>query len=96
MGDDGSVVVVGGTGGDWDIPNEGSWDMAAFKLDASGTLVWKWQVTIFVYSPWSGQEAHKKRSVENRQGLTQRHAGYYLIHSRREKNYEHLPRESHR
>lgn len=45
MGEDASVVVVGGTGGDWDTPNIGDWDMAAFKLDANGTLLWKWQVT---------------------------------------------------
>lgn len=45
MGEDASVVVVGGTGGAWDIPNIGGWDMAAFKLDANGTLLWKWQVT---------------------------------------------------
>ena len=45
MGDDASVVVVGGTGGDWNAPNMGGWDFAAFKLDANGTLLWKWQVT---------------------------------------------------
>lgn len=45
MADDGSVVVVGATLGDWSIPNVGGWDMAAFKLDADGALIWKWQVT---------------------------------------------------
>ncbi|CAN0042780.1 unnamed protein product, partial [Laminaria digitata] len=43
MVDDGSVVVVGRTEGDWDIPNIGSFDMVAFKLDADATLLWTWQ-----------------------------------------------------
>lgn len=49
MGDDGSVVVAGQTDGDWDIPNLGHGDMAAFKLDVDGTLLWRWQV---LYSLW--------------------------------------------
>lgn len=46
MRDDGSVVVAGSTWGDWDIPNVGGWDFTAFKLDANGMLLWKWQVSI--------------------------------------------------
>lgn len=48
MGDDGSVVVVGATLGVWNIANVGGWDLAAFKLDADGSLMWKWQVAIIV------------------------------------------------
>ena len=44
MGDDGSVVVVGYTYGDWSITNLGSSDCAAMKLYANGTLGWTWQV----------------------------------------------------
>lgn len=46
MLDDGSVVVAGGSAGEWDIPNAGDWDFAAFKLDADMKLLWKWQVAI--------------------------------------------------
>lgn len=45
VGDDGSVVVAGGTWGNVCVVNQGGPDMAAFKLDADGTLLWKWQVT---------------------------------------------------
>lgn len=47
MDDDGSMVIAGSSLGEWDIPSIGDWDMAAFKLDADGTLLWKWQVTRF-------------------------------------------------
>lgn len=48
MGEDGSVVVAGGTAEYWDttdIPTVRSYDMAAFKLHSNGTLMWKWQVS---------------------------------------------------
>ncbi|CAM9350235.1 unnamed protein product [Scytosiphon promiscuus] len=41
--EDGSVVVVGSTQGDWDGTSSGEEDFAAFKLDSNGTLIWKWQ-----------------------------------------------------
>lgn len=46
MGEDGSVVVAGLTHGNWGAANLGSGDFAAFKLDANGTLLWKWQVNL--------------------------------------------------
>lgn len=45
--DDGSVVVVGRTYGDWEGTSAGEWDFAAFKLDSEGDLVWKWQVSLY-------------------------------------------------
>ncbi|CAM9529226.1 unnamed protein product [Hapterophycus canaliculatus] len=42
MAEDGSVVVVGATRGDWNGAN-GSFDFAAFRLDADGTEVWRYQ-----------------------------------------------------
>lgn len=44
MADDGSVVLAGSTTGDWVGVNNGDHDLAALKLDANGTLLWKWQV----------------------------------------------------
>lgn len=44
MGEDNSVVMAGYTYGDWNATNAGSRDFAACKLDADGTLLWKWQV----------------------------------------------------
>lgn len=45
MADDGSVVVVGYTGGDWGDVNAGGSDFVAVKLDAAGEEVWVWQVS---------------------------------------------------
>lgn len=44
MADDGSVVVVGFTKGDWVGSNAGQFDFAAFRLDVDGTEVWRYQV----------------------------------------------------
>ena len=44
MGDDGSVVLVGETYGDWGTTNAGYYDCVAMKLYANGTLGWTWQV----------------------------------------------------
>ena len=44
MSDDGSVVLVGYTDGNWSTTNAGSSDCVAIKLDADGTLAWTWQV----------------------------------------------------
>lgn len=43
-GSDGSIVVVGYTEGDMGGTNAGEADFAVMKLDASGTLLWIWQV----------------------------------------------------
>ncbi|CAM9731332.1 unnamed protein product [Ectocarpus fasciculatus] len=40
---DGSVVLAGYTEGYWNQPNEGETDFAVTKLDANGTLAWRWQ-----------------------------------------------------
>lgn len=48
MAADGSVVVVGRTYGDWDGINAGDADFAAFRLDASGEGIWRFQVNIFL------------------------------------------------
>ncbi|CAN0335703.1 unnamed protein product, partial [Ectocarpus sp. 8 AP-2014] len=40
---DGSVFLAGYTEGDWNQPNEGETDFAVTKLDANGTLAWRWQ-----------------------------------------------------
>lgn len=46
-GNYGSVVVAGVTVDvKRGIPPVGTADMAAFKLSANGTLLWKWQVTV--------------------------------------------------
>lgn len=47
MAEDGSVVIAGETGGNWDGTNAGdAWqvDFAAFRLDTDGTEVWRYQV----------------------------------------------------
>lgn len=44
MSEDGSVVMVGYTLGDWDGTSAGGADFAAAKLDAEGKEVWRWQV----------------------------------------------------
>ena len=41
---DGSVVLAGETRGSWNATSAGDLDWAAMKLDAEGTVVWKWQV----------------------------------------------------
>lgn len=43
--EDGSVIIAGGSRGDWGGPNAGSGDFAAVKLDENGDEVWRWQVT---------------------------------------------------
>ncbi|CAM9534982.1 unnamed protein product [Ectocarpus sp. 12 AP-2014] len=40
---DGSVFLAGNTEGDWNQPNEGETDFAVTKLEANGTLAWRWQ-----------------------------------------------------
>ena len=44
MSVDGSVVLAGATDGSWNTTSAGDSDWAAIKLDAEGTVVWKWQV----------------------------------------------------
>lgn len=44
MGDNGSVVLVGYTKGNWSTTNVGSSDCVAIKLNADGTMAWAWQV----------------------------------------------------
>ena len=44
MGDDGTVVLVGYTYGDWSTTNAGSSDCVAMKLNGDGTMSWAWQV----------------------------------------------------
>ena len=44
MANDGSVILAGYTEGDLGEVNAGSSDFVAVKLDASGELVWVWQV----------------------------------------------------
>ena len=41
---DGSVVVVGYTGGEWNATLGGGEDFAAFRLDSTGEVLWKFQV----------------------------------------------------
>ena len=43
-GDDGSVVLAGWTFGDWCRTSLGFADFAAIKLDANGSVIWRWQV----------------------------------------------------
>ena len=42
--DNGSVVLVGVTYGNWSGTNQGGGDFAAVKLDADGFVSWRWQV----------------------------------------------------
>ncbi|CAM9964478.1 unnamed protein product, partial [Laminaria digitata] len=44
MAEDGSTIIAGSTKGDWNMTNMGEHDLAVLKLDADGTLLWKWQV----------------------------------------------------
>lgn len=44
-GEDGSTILAGYTKGAWAGSNDGSYDVAAVKLDANGIEVWRWQVT---------------------------------------------------
>lgn len=44
MMDDGSTILAGSTGGDWNGTNLGGQDFAASKLDVNGNLIWTWQV----------------------------------------------------
>ncbi|CAN0002449.1 unnamed protein product, partial [Sphacelaria rigidula] len=41
--ENGSVLLVGSTGGKWDGLNAGGSDFAAVTLDADGTELWRWQ-----------------------------------------------------
>lgn len=41
---DGSAVLAGFTYGLWNGTTDGSYDFAAVKLDANGTVQWRWQV----------------------------------------------------
>ena len=43
-GDNGSVILVGSTWGDWEKSNQGGEDFAAVKLHTNGSILWKWQV----------------------------------------------------
>ena len=44
-GDNGSVILVGSTWGDWEKSNRGGEDFAAVKLNTTdGSILWKWQV----------------------------------------------------
>lgn len=43
-GDNGSVVLIGNTRGDWSGENSGGADFAAVKLDENGLVLWRWQV----------------------------------------------------
>ena len=43
-GDNGSVILVGTTYGNWSETNQGGGDFAAVKLDANGSVLWRWQV----------------------------------------------------
>ncbi|CAN0213505.1 unnamed protein product [Ascophyllum nodosum] len=43
VSEDGSVVLAGQTDGSWNATSAGVSDWAAMKLDAEGTVVWKWQ-----------------------------------------------------
>ena len=44
MGDNGSVILVGSSYGDWGASNKGGKDFVAVKLDTDKNVVWKWQV----------------------------------------------------
>lgn len=41
---DGNVVLAGHTQGHWNGTQVGFYDAAAVKLDADGTVLWRWQV----------------------------------------------------
>ena len=47
MGDNGSVILVGSTYGDWANLNQGGEDFAAVKLNTTdGSMLWEWQVRL--------------------------------------------------
>ena len=41
---EGSVILVGRTEGDFVGTNQGSSDFVAVELDTNGTVLWRWQV----------------------------------------------------
>lgn len=45
MAEDGSVVLVGHTSGNWAGENSGKHDFAATKVDRDGVELWRWQVS---------------------------------------------------
>lgn len=62
-GDNGSVILVGSSYGDWDGSNKGGKDFVAVKLDADKNVLWKWQVQecghvlfLMYYIVWSTVE----------------------------------------
>lgn len=48
--DDGTIVLGGYTGGDWNGLNAGGRYIAAVALDPDGEEIWHWQVTSVVKS----------------------------------------------
>lgn len=48
LAEDGSMIVVGETDGSWDGANAGGNDFAAFRLDADGEEIWRYQVRTFL------------------------------------------------
>lgn len=44
LDEDGSVLLVGSTSGEWVGPNNGNDDFALVKLAADGTVLWRAQV----------------------------------------------------
>ena len=49
--DDGSVILVGLTSGDWSRSNLGGYDFAVVKLNALGAEEWRLQVINLSYLP---------------------------------------------
>lgn len=47
MNEDGSVILVGNTFGDWSRTNADGRDCVVIKLDADGIMQWTWQVKLF-------------------------------------------------
>lgn len=46
MWEDDVILFAGYTEGDWNGPHTGDEDFAAGKLNADGSLEWRWQVTV--------------------------------------------------
>lgn len=46
VGEDGSIVLFGGTAGHWGDTHEGSADIVVAKLHSNGSLLWGWQVML--------------------------------------------------
>lgn len=44
IGRNGTYVFAGSTRGDWNATSNGKYDAAAFKVDARGDILWRWQV----------------------------------------------------